>query len=170
MTIQDTRHEASLITVLDPRDGSLVGRLEPSTPDEVTVAVRASRAAQPGWEDVTPEQRGRMLGTAANLLRDHLEELAELNLRETGKPINDARGGVEAGANTLSQYAELGPLQRGHSLRGGRLAADYTVVEPRGVAVVLTDHGNLFGAELARSVCVEFEERHESRRKFVALV
>ncbi|MFD1860906.1 aldehyde dehydrogenase [Aeromicrobium camelliae] len=138
MTIQDTRDDASLITVLDPRDGSLVGRLEPATREEVAAAVRASRAAQPGWEDVSPEQRGRMLSAAANALRDHLDELAELNVRETGKPIDDARGGVEAGANTLAQYAELGPLQRGHSLRGGRLASDYTVVEPRGLAVVLT--------------------------------
>lgn len=138
MTIQDTRDDVSLITVLDPRDGSLVGRLEPATREEVAAAVRASRAAQPGWEDVSPEQRGRMLSAAANALRDHLDELAELNLRETGKPIDDARGGVEAGANTLAQYAELGPLQRGHSLRGGRLASDYTVVEPRGVAVALT--------------------------------
>ncbi|RLV55490.1 aldehyde dehydrogenase [Aeromicrobium phragmitis] len=138
MTIQDTRDAASLITVLDPRDGSLVGRLEPATREDVAAAVRASRAAQPGWEDVSPEQRGQLLGAAANALHDHLDELAELNLRETGKPIDDARGGVEAGAGTLAQYAELGPLQRGHSLRGGRLAADYTIAEPRGVAVALT--------------------------------
>lgn len=138
MTIQDTRDDTSLITVVDPRDGSLVGRLAPASREDVANAVRAARAAQPGWEGVAPEQRGRMLSAAADAVRAHLEELAELNCRETGKTIDDARGGVEAGANTLDQYAELGPLQRGHSLRGGRLAADYTLVEPRGVAVVLT--------------------------------
>ena len=74
-------------------------------------------------------------------------------------------------ARTQVGVVVLAPDGLGQRLVPGRLLllADPQVVE-NGVAVVLTDHGNLFGAELARSVCVEFEERHESRRKFVALV
>ncbi|WP_421015729.1 aldehyde dehydrogenase family protein, partial [Glutamicibacter creatinolyticus] len=39
---------------------------------------------------------------------------------------------------TLRQYAELGPVHRGHSLCGDQLATNYTVSEPRGVALLLT--------------------------------
>jgi acyl-CoA reductase-like NAD-dependent aldehyde dehydrogenase len=75
---------------------------------------------------------------AARSLREHLDELAELTERETGKPAGDARGGVEAGIGTLEQYAELGPLHRGRTLQGSPDAFDAMVHEPRGVAAVLT--------------------------------
>jgi acyl-CoA reductase-like NAD-dependent aldehyde dehydrogenase len=52
--------------------------------------------------------------------------------------VEEALAGIAAGVSTLEQYAELGPVHRGHSLRGNRLASDYTVAEPRGVAVILT--------------------------------
>lgn len=66
------------------------------------------------------------------------DELAELNDRETGKLRADALGGVQAGADTLAQYAELGPLHRGRSLHGGWAATDLMIPEPRGVVAVLT--------------------------------
>ncbi|MFD1214837.1 aldehyde dehydrogenase family protein, partial [Arthrobacter sp. GCM10027362] len=64
--------------------------------------------------------------------------LAVLNSRETGRPQAQALAGVEAGIATLEQYAELGPLHRGVSLRGSVLASDYTLRQPRGVAALLT--------------------------------
>ena len=84
------------------------------------------------------EERGKALRAAADRLAEHAQELAELNARETGKPVEESLGGVMAGVGTLHQYAELGPVHRGHSLRGSVLAADYTVAEPRGVVVALT--------------------------------
>ncbi|MGM0928308.1 MAG: aldehyde dehydrogenase family protein [Actinomycetota bacterium] len=150
-----TRDLASL-EVHDPRDGSLVGALEEATPEEVRAAVVATRAAQPGWAGTDAAARGEMLEAAAAALQDHADELAKINARETGRPEHEAREGVMAGAATLRQYAQLGPVHRGRSLRGGLLAADYTVNEPRGVAVVLTPWNDpvavaagLLGAALA---------------------
>ncbi len=71
-------------------------------------------------------------------MRAAAAELAELNTAETGKLPGDASGGVEAGAATLVQYAELGPVHRGRSLHGAWDATDLMVPGPRGVAVVLT--------------------------------
>jgi acyl-CoA reductase-like NAD-dependent aldehyde dehydrogenase len=71
-------------------------------------------------------------------VRAAADELAELNTRETGKTRDDARGGIEAGAGTLEQYAELGPVHRGRSLQGGWGATDLMVPVPRGVVAVLT--------------------------------
>ncbi|EMY32180.1 aldehyde dehydrogenase, partial [Arthrobacter crystallopoietes BAB-32] len=101
-------------------------------------------------------ERGACLHAAANALQANAAELAALNARETGRPEDQALEGVLAGASTLRQYAELGPVHRGHSLRGGHLAADYTVAEPRGVAALLTPWNDpvavaagLIGAALA---------------------
>jgi acyl-CoA reductase-like NAD-dependent aldehyde dehydrogenase len=45
---------------------------------------------------------------------------------------------VDAGVGTLLQYAQLGPLHRGHTLQGGWSATDLMVPQPRGVVAVLT--------------------------------
>ncbi|MEX5294712.1 aldehyde dehydrogenase family protein [Kocuria sp. CPCC 205268] len=126
------------LTVLDPRDGSPVGSLAVATEGEVRAAVATARAAARNWARTAPEERGQALRAAADRLAEHAQELAELNACETGKPVEESLGGVMAGVGTLRQYAELGPVHRGHSLRGGVLAADYTVAEPRGVVVALT--------------------------------
>ena len=55
-----------------------------------------------------------------------------------GKPLADARGGVDAGVGTLRQYAELGPLHRGRSLQGAWDATDLMVPGPRGVVAAIT--------------------------------
>ena len=126
------------ITIYDPRTGDLVGTLQEAAPLDIRRAVNASRAAQEEWRATSPSDRGRHLREAALALDAAAAELAELNARETGRPVEEALAGIAAGVSTLEQYAELGPVHRGHSLRGNHLASDYTVAEPRGVAALLT--------------------------------
>jgi betaine-aldehyde dehydrogenase len=71
-------------------------------------------------------------------VREHADELARLNEAETGRPREEAIEGVHAGAGTLDQYAELGPLHRGKSLQGDVAATDFMIPQPRGVVAVLT--------------------------------
>ena len=126
------------ITVLDPRTGETVGRVPIATPEETERALRRARAAADGWARTPAAERASALHAAASAVRDAADELAALNERETGKPIDDARGGVHAGVGTLVQYAELGPVHRGRSLHGSWDATDFMVPGPRGVVAVLT--------------------------------
>jgi len=126
------------ITITDPGDGTVVGTVDVATEAEVEAALTAARAAAPDWAATAPADRGAALHRAADALAAAAPELAELNRRETGRPVDEALAGVEAGVGTLRQYAELGPLHRTHSLRGARTAADYTLPEPRGVVVAIT--------------------------------
>lgn len=126
------------LSVVDPTTGAPVGELAGADREEVARTVAAARAAQPTWAATPAEQRGKYLHAMADALAAAAGELAELNQRETGKLPADCRGGIDAGVGTLRQYAELGPLHRGHSLRGDGLAADYTVTRPRGVVAALT--------------------------------
>jgi acyl-CoA reductase-like NAD-dependent aldehyde dehydrogenase len=129
---------AATITVLDPVTGEVASETRRSTADEVRDAVARARAAATSWARTAPGERGALLRAAAERLRDHADELAAMNTRETGKVPGDALGGVEAGINTLIQYAELGPLHRGEALRGNHGAADFAVPHPRGVVLALT--------------------------------
>jgi acyl-CoA reductase-like NAD-dependent aldehyde dehydrogenase len=101
-------------------------------------ATERVRAAASSWARTPAAERGAALSAAARAVMAAADELAELNERETGKTRADALGGVEAGAGTLAQYAELGPLHRGRALQGGWASTDLMVAEPRGVVAVLT--------------------------------
>ncbi|MFP5313630.1 MAG: aldehyde dehydrogenase family protein, partial [Actinomycetes bacterium] len=148
--------EGSGITIEDPRSGEVLWTVPEAGPDAVHDAVGVARRAAPGWAATAPAERGAALRAAAKALDAAAKELAGLNASETGRPEAEALAGIAAGVSTLEQYAELAPVHRGHSLRGNRLAADYTVAEPRGVAVLLTPWNDpvavacgLIGAALA---------------------
>lgn len=127
----------ALIEVLDPATGELLGSIPPGDAQTVAEAVAAARAAQPGWARTSPGARGELLKAAARRLRHHVDELAELQTREGGKPLGDSRGGVEAGIGAIEQYAELGVVHRGQALQGSWGATDLMVAEPRGVVALL---------------------------------
>lgn len=144
------------ITIHDPRTGEFLWTVPEAGPDETARAVKAAREAGPDWAHTPPAERGSALRAAAKALEAAAQELAGLNAGETGRPVDEALAGIGAAVSTLEQYAELGPLHRGHSLRGNPLASDYTVAEPRGVAVLLTPWNDpvavacgLIGAALA---------------------
>ncbi|QGF25215.1 aldehyde dehydrogenase family protein [Raineyella fluvialis] len=129
---------STAMTILDPRDGAVVGTVESASRTEVHEAVRGARAACETWRRTAPAERGALLTRAAEAVEEHSHDLAVLNLRETGRPVEEAEGGIAAAAATLRQYAELGPLHRGHRLLGDYGAVDYSIAEPYGVAALFT--------------------------------
>ncbi|MCV7362912.1 aldehyde dehydrogenase [Mycolicibacterium neworleansense] len=126
------------MTIHNPRTGDLVGRVPIAGPAECGAAIERACAAAKSWSRMPSAERASALRAAAGSVGAAAEELAELNVRETGKLRQDAMGGVEAGMGTLSQYAELGPLHGGRTLQGNWSATDLMIPQPRGVVAVLT--------------------------------
>ena len=137
-TSADLPLDGSGLSISDPRTGEHLWSVPEAHPEAVKHAVEVARSASAGWAAVAPAERGAALRAAARALDAAAPELAGLNSSETGRPLDEALAGIAAGVSTLEQYAELGPVHRGHSLLGQRSASDYTVAEPRGVAVLLT--------------------------------
>ncbi|WP_425570830.1 aldehyde dehydrogenase family protein [Pseudonocardia adelaidensis] len=168
------------LTVLDPRTDEVVGRVPIASPERCDEAVASARRAASGWARTPAAERGAALHAAAAAVREAADELAALNSRETGKPVDDARGGVDAGVGTLVQYAELGPVHRGRSLHGAWAATDLMIPEPRGVVAVLTPWNDpvavaagLIGAALATGNTVVHkpsERCPQTGRRFAELV
>ena len=134
--IMSTDPEA-VLAVTDPATGAVIARVPAGTVADAEAAVRAARAAQPDWVRRGASARAALLKAGARRLRDRAGELAELQTRENGKPLEDSAGGVEAGIGAIEQYAELGPVHRGRALAGGWEATDLMVFEPRGVVALL---------------------------------
>lgn len=95
-------------------------------------------AMRSAWARCHPGERAALVAQAAARVRADTDELARLTTAEMGRPTTLARGGVEAAAAAMTQYAELGPLHRGRSLQGSWDATDVMVHEPRGVVAVIT--------------------------------
>ncbi len=123
----------TMLSVTDPATARTVGTLEVSDPHQLVVAARAASA---DWARTSPSKRAAMLRAGARRLRDATDDLARLQTGETGKPLGDSRGGVEAGIGAIEQYAEVGPLHGSRSLQGGVGASDWMTRVSRGVAVL----------------------------------
>lgn len=126
------------LTIRNPRTGQDVGRVPTSTPEELRDAVATGVSAFVRWSATAPAARGQALREAAGALAEGAPGLARLNEMETGRDYDQSLAGIAAAVDTLLQYAELGPLHRGRSLKGSVTAVDYTVHEPHGLVAVVS--------------------------------
>jgi acyl-CoA reductase-like NAD-dependent aldehyde dehydrogenase len=70
----------------DPASGEVLARVPRAAAADVDAAVRAAREAQPGWQALSPRERGTMLLAIADLIADRAEELTRLETLDVGKP------------------------------------------------------------------------------------
>ncbi|GAA4233663.1 aldehyde dehydrogenase DhaS [Actinomadura meridiana] len=99
---------AATFVTTDPADGTELAVCVEAGATEVDAAVAAARAAlaDPAWRDLPPAARARMLWRLADLLEEHCAELAEIESRDNGMPVGDARAfGVPAAAEHLRYFA-----------------------------------------------------------------
>jgi len=122
------------LRVINPATGGLLAELAVDGPARIEAAVSKAQAAQKEWAAASGAERGRVLQRAAQLLRERNDELAELETRNTGKPIQETRA-VDAlsGAECLEYYAGLAAGLAGEHLDLGRAGFGYTRREPLGV-------------------------------------
>jgi betaine-aldehyde dehydrogenase len=126
--------KSDTLTSINPATGEVLAHLEIAGPAVVDAAVAKARSAQKKWAAMTGTERGRILRRAADILRARNAELAELETRDTGKPIQETSAvDVISGADCLEYYAGVAPTISGEHLDLGTQAFGYTRREPLGV-------------------------------------
>ena len=122
------------IAVIDPSDGQVFDEIQRSNPDDIDIAVRAARTGfEAGWGLLSAAERGRMLMRLAAGVAQHADELMQLEMRDCGKPVKQARADVAALVRYFEFYAGAAdklhgdtiPYQSGYSVMTWR--------EPHGV-------------------------------------
>jgi len=120
--------------VINPASGAVLAELSADGAAQIDAAVIRAQAAQKKWAALSGAERGRVLHRAARMLRERNEELAVLETRNTGKPIQETRAvDVLSGAQCLEYYAGLAAGLAGEHIDLGPLAFGYTRREPLGV-------------------------------------
>jgi betaine-aldehyde dehydrogenase len=129
-----SRAAAARFQTVNPATGEVLATLPVAGAVAVDAAARAALAAQPAWAALSGTERGRVLRRAADLLRARNDELAELETRDTGKPIQETRVvDVVSGADCLEYFAGVAPTLAGEHIDLGSAAFGYTRREPLGV-------------------------------------
>ncbi len=122
------------LTVRNPATGEALAQLPLDGPGEVDAAVARAEAAQKNWAALTGAERGRLLRRVADLLRARNAELAELETRNTGKPIRETSTvDVLSGAECFEYFAGIAASLAGDQVDLGPQAFGYTRREPLGV-------------------------------------
>jgi betaine-aldehyde dehydrogenase len=118
---------------LNPATAEVLCRVQQAGAEDVELAVESARRGFEIWSSMSGAERGRVLNRAAALLRQRNDELARLEVLDSGKPIQEARFvDVHSGADCIEYFAGLaGGLQGGHFDLGGAFA--YTRREPLGL-------------------------------------
>jgi betaine-aldehyde dehydrogenase len=125
---------AGVLRSYNPATGEELACLAVHSVADVDAAVRRAQVAQREWAALTGTQRGRILRRVADPLRARNDELAELETRDTGKPIQETSVvDVASGADCLEYFAGLAPGIAGEHIDLGPGAFGYTRREPLGV-------------------------------------
>lgn len=121
-------------TTEDPATQEAIAQYAKASPADVDRAVEAAREAFPVWRSKEPVERGRVLQRLAQRILDETEELAEIESRDQGKPLSQARRDIEKVARYFEYYAGAADKLEGKSIPRGRDKFDFTVREPYGVS------------------------------------
>ena len=121
-----------MTVVLNPATEETITEISGASVEDTDSAVDAARRAFPEWRAVAPADRGRLLRRLAAIVEEHGEELALLETRNVGKPIQDSRGEVAMVAEVFYFYAGAVDKHHGETIpvAGG---VDVTFREPLGV-------------------------------------
>jgi betaine-aldehyde dehydrogenase len=123
------------LEIIDPSDASVIATVSDAGEEDVDRAVFAARSAFEGaWRRVSPQDRGRLLFKMAEVLRTNSERFAEIESRNSGKPIVEAEGDIDDAASCFEYYAGLATKIHGDVVPAPEDALVFVLREPVGVA------------------------------------
>src|SRR4051812_6127286 len=127
-----------LLDVYDPSSGNVISRVPMSAAGDVDAAVRAAKAALPGWAGTPIKERVQVLYRYKTLLERDIDELAALVTEENGKITSEARAEVLKSAELTEFACSLPQIVTGEVLEVSRGVECRVERYPVGVVAAIT--------------------------------
>jgi phenylacetaldehyde dehydrogenase len=157
----------AVIDTQDPATGEVLATIPQSSIEDVNAAVASARSAfKIGvWKGMVPSERAKILWRIGELIDANIDELAELETLDQGKPIGVARWAEIPGAAEQFRYfagmcskleSAVIPSSIAYQPAGKRVHS-YTLTEPVGVVAAITPWNSpliLTAMKLAPALCV----------------
>lgn len=133
------------IPSIDPGTGRVIAHLPEASAADVDKAVRSARAAFPGWAATPPAARAAILWRIADLIDQHIDELAELETLDQGKPLYVGRWAeIPGAAGQFRFFAGQATAIEGRTITpsityqpAGKEVHAWTLREPVGVVAAI---------------------------------
>jgi betaine-aldehyde dehydrogenase len=124
-----------LFETRNPATGEVLALVQTADAAVIDSAVASAQAGFAVWKAMTGTQRSRVLGAAVRILRSRNDDLAAIEVADTGKPIREALSvDVASGADCIEYFAGVAPTIHGEHVDLGT-AFGYTRREPLGVCL-----------------------------------
>ncbi|MRX37484.1 NAD-dependent succinate-semialdehyde dehydrogenase [Aminobacter sp. MDW-2] len=98
--------EGLTIDVLDPATGEVIGKVAHATRADLDAALAAVDRGFKVWSATSAFERSKLMRKAADILRERAGQIAVMMTREQGKPLDQAKDEVLAGADVIDWFAE----------------------------------------------------------------
>ena len=99
---------------INPANGEVIATIGQASEDDVEKAILSAEKGFSEWSQMSAFERGRILLKAVKILRERNDELAELEVIDCGKPLQEANCvDIETGADVIEYYAGLAPALQG---------------------------------------------------------
>lgn len=124
-------------SILDPSSNEVVAEVPRASGQDAKAAVESAKLAleSPGWVDIDPSKRGRLLTKLTSLVRENSDQLARLETISEGKPLRESKGDVAWAARAFEYWAGLADKIEGETIPVPPRRLNYTLREPLGVTV-----------------------------------
>lgn len=134
------RIDQTEIISINPADGSVAGRVEETSVEELDAIVARAWAAfdTSGWPQLLPHRRADVLRAIADRLAAEKEELAVKQMRDNGKPLSECRGMVDYAVGAFRYYASACETLETVVTPSRGSYVSFTVLEPYGVVATIT--------------------------------
>ncbi|KAL2929537.1 Aldehyde dehydrogenase family 2 member C4 [Bienertia sinuspersici] len=121
---------------IDPRNGEVIAKVAEGNKEDVDLAVKAARKAfdHGPWPRMSGYERGKVMMKFADLIEEHVEELAALDTMDAGKLFGWGKAvDIPEAAHCLRYYAGAADKIHGKTLKMSSAMHGYTLREPIGV-------------------------------------
>ena len=125
--------------VYDPSTGKVTKRVPFANRAEVEKAIAAAAEAFPSWAATPPAKRAQVMFAFRDLIRRHMDELAQIVSSEHGKTLEDAKGSITRGLEVVEFACGIPQLLKGEysaDVAGG--VDSYAMRQPLGVCAGIT--------------------------------
>lgn len=122
------------LPVEDPSTGETIGTMAAGTAADIDEAVKAAQKAFHGaWGALNAAERGRILARMGKIVETRIDALAQMEARDVGKPLKQARSDAVVLARYLEFYAGAADKLMGDTIPYLANYTVYTLREPHGV-------------------------------------
>ena len=121
--------------VFNPATGEILADAADARSEDIDIAVRSSdRAFAEGpWRSINSRERTRLLLKFSQLIRENVKDLADMETKNVGKPIREARDEVNLAADCFEYYAGAINKVGGQTIPVAAPGVSMTFREPIGV-------------------------------------